>query len=40
LEEFFQVPVIIKKKGERGEIGIKFFSREELEKILKKILAP
>jgi len=40
LENFFQLPVIIKKKGERGEIGIKFFSQEELEKILKKILAP
>jgi len=38
LENFFQLPVVIKKKGERGEISIKFFSQEELEKILKKIL--
>ncbi len=39
LEDFFHVPVVIKKKGEQGEISIKFFSEEELEKILNKILS-
>jgi len=38
LEEFFHVPVIIKKKGDSGEIGIKFFSQEEFQKILNKII--
>jgi len=28
LEEYFAAPVIIKKKGERGAIEIKFFPRE------------
>ncbi|MGC8651364.1 MAG: ParB/RepB/Spo0J family partition protein [Minisyncoccia bacterium] len=36
LEEFFQMPVIIKKKGERGAIEIKFFSEKDFDTILKK----
>ncbi|MGE4554658.1 MAG: ParB/RepB/Spo0J family partition protein [Candidatus Paceibacterota bacterium] len=38
LEEILETPVYIKKKGEQGAIEIKFYSSEDLEKILKKIL--
>lgn len=37
LEEFFQMPVFIKKKGERGAIEIKFFSEKDFNTILKKL---
>jgi len=37
LEDLFQTPVFIKKKGEQGAIEIKFFSREDLNKILNRI---
>ncbi len=40
LEEIFETPVYIKKKGEQGAIEIKFYSQSDLEKILKKILPP
>jgi len=36
LENLLQTPVLIKKKGEQGAIEIKFFSREDLDKILNK----
>ncbi|MDD4999295.1 MAG: ParB/RepB/Spo0J family partition protein [Candidatus Paceibacterota bacterium] len=38
LEGFLQTPVLIKKRGSQGAIEIRFFSEEELEKILKRIL--
>jgi ParB family chromosome partitioning protein len=38
LEEILETPVYIKKKGEQGAIEIKFYSQDDLEKILKKIL--
>ena len=37
LEDLLQVPVLIKKKGDRGSIEIKFFSKEEMEKVLNKL---
>jgi ParB family chromosome partitioning protein len=37
LEDFLQTPVIIKKKGGQGAIEIKFFSQEDLSKILNRI---
>ncbi len=37
LEEYFAAPVVIKKKGEKGAIEIKFFSERELETILEKL---
>ncbi|MGB9680672.1 MAG: ParB/RepB/Spo0J family partition protein [Minisyncoccia bacterium] len=40
LEEVFEMPVYIKKKGEQGAIEIKFYSQNDLEKILRKILPP
>ena len=40
LENLFQVPVLIKKKGDRGSIEIKFFSQEEMEKIIGKLFPP
>ena len=36
LENLLQTPVIIKKRGNRGAIEIKFFSEEDLNKILNK----
>ena len=36
LENLLQTPVIIKKKGNQGAIEIKFFSQEDLNKILNK----
>lgn len=39
LEEFLQMPVLIKKKGEQGAIEIKFFSQQDLNKILNKIFS-
>ena len=38
LEEILGTPVYIKKKGSQGAIEIKFYSQDDLEKILKKIL--
>ena len=40
LEDLFQVPIVIKKKGDKGSIEIKFFSKEEMNKVLKKLLPP
>jgi len=37
LEDFLQTPVFIKKKGGQGAIEIKFFSQEDLGKILNRI---
>jgi len=37
LEDFLQTPVLIKKKGGQGAIEIKFFSQEDLSKILNRI---
>jgi ParB family chromosome partitioning protein len=37
LEEYFQMPVFIKKKGERGAIEIKFFTEKDFDTILKKL---
>jgi len=37
LEDFLQTPVLIKKKGNQGAIEIKFFSQQDLNKILNKI---
>jgi len=37
LEDFLQTPVLIKKKGKQGAIEIKFFSQQDLNKILNKI---
>ena len=37
LEDFLQTPVLIKKKGGQGAIEIKFFSQEDLGKILNRI---
>lgn len=37
LEEYFQMPVAIKKKGERGAIEIKFFTEGDFDTILKKL---
>jgi len=37
LEDFLQTPVLIKKKGGQGAIEIKFFSQEDLNKILNRI---
>lgn len=39
LENIFKTRVDFKKKGEQGEIAIKFYSKEELEAILKTLLA-
>jgi ParB family chromosome partitioning protein len=39
LEERLGVPVVIKKKGEKGAIEIKFFSNKEYDEILKKLMA-
>lgn len=39
LEEHLGVPVIIKKKGEKGAIEIKFFSNKEFDEILKKLFS-
>jgi len=39
LEEYFQMPVLIKKKGEQGAIEIKFFSDKDFDTILKKLLS-
>lgn len=39
LEEYFQMPVLIKKKGEQGAIEIKFFSNKDFDTILKKLLS-
>ena len=38
LEERLGVPVVIKKKGEKGAIEIKFFSNKEYDEILKKLM--
>jgi len=38
LEEYLDTPVFIKKKGDRGALEIKFFSENELEKLLEKII--
>lgn len=40
LEERLGVPVVIKKKGEKGAIEIKFFSNKEYDEILKKLMTP
>ena len=40
LENFLATPVTIKKKGEKGAIELKFFSDEDLQKIIDKILNP
>lgn len=37
LEDLLQTPVFIKKKGSQGAIEIKFFSQQDLDKILNKI---
>lgn len=37
LENLLGTPVLIKKKGDQGAIEIKFFSRQDLDKILNKI---
>ncbi len=37
LEDLLQTPVLIKKKGGQGAIEIKFFSQEDLNKILNRI---
>jgi ParB family chromosome partitioning protein len=37
LEDLLQTPVLIKKKGGQGAIEIKFFSQEDLSKILNRI---
>lgn len=37
LEDLLQTPVLIKKKGNQGAIEIKFFSQQDLDKILNKI---
>jgi ParB family chromosome partitioning protein len=39
LENIFKTRVDFKKKGEQGEIAIKFYSKDELEAILKTLLA-
>ncbi|MFA5392512.1 MAG: ParB/RepB/Spo0J family partition protein [Candidatus Paceibacterota bacterium] len=39
LEEYFQMPVFIKKKGERGAIEIKFFTEKDFDTILKKLFS-
>ncbi|HPR91121.1 MAG TPA: ParB/RepB/Spo0J family partition protein [Candidatus Paceibacterota bacterium] len=39
LENIFKTRVDFKKKGEQGEIAIKFYSKDELETILKTLLA-
>ena len=39
LEEYFQMPVLIKKKGNQGAIEIKFFSEQDFDTILKKLLS-
>ncbi len=39
LEDFLQTPVLIKKKGGQGAIEIKFFSQEDLSKILNRIFS-
>ncbi len=39
LENIFKTRVDFKKKGEQGEISIKFYSKDELEAILKTLLA-
>lgn len=39
LEEYFQMPVFIKRKGERGAIEIKFFTEKDFETILKKLFS-
>lgn len=39
LENIFKTRVDFKKKGEQGEIAIKFYSKDELESILKTLLA-
>lgn len=39
LENIFKTRVDFKKKGEQGEIAIKFYSKNELEAILKTLLA-
>jgi ParB family chromosome partitioning protein len=38
LENIFKTRVDFKKKGEQGEIAIKFYSKDELESILKTLL--
>jgi len=38
LESIFQTPVVIKKKGNQGEISVKFYSEEELGKITQLML--
>ncbi|MGC8944450.1 MAG: ParB/RepB/Spo0J family partition protein [Minisyncoccia bacterium] len=39
LEERLGVPVVIKKKGEKGAIEIRFFSNKEFDEILKKLIS-
>lgn len=39
LEDLLQTPVLIKKKGNQGAIEIKFFSQQDLDKILNKIFS-